>query len=290
MADNLDEEALDNPKNPQSEYLSDEIISTTSTETLIPKQEAKNMEVHHHPDLHHKPKKWKEYFLEFLMIFLAVTMGFIVENIREHITDRAKEKQYIAGFISSIKDDTANLRHVIEFDRQQIKGIDSMLNLSHVNMSIDSNRRLFYIIAVRYFYNTSSFKSNDATLQQLKSTGDYRLIEKDHVADSLTRYEANIRNIYYQGTYYEAYFKEILSRLDKLTDMTIFSDSSLATIEKRMSKSFPLLRDDSGKLTTFFNKIFDYSRITNAYAEYYLKPQLENSKSLIAFPKKSLKH
>ncbi len=31
------------------------------------------MEVHHHPDLHHKPKKWKEYFLEFLMIFLAVT-------------------------------------------------------------------------------------------------------------------------------------------------------------------------------------------------------------------------
>ncbi|MEO6838300.1 MAG: hypothetical protein ABI185_07915 [Ginsengibacter sp.] len=52
------------------------------------------MEVHHHPDIHHKPKKWKEYFLEFLMIFLAVTLGFFAENIRKHTTDRAKEKQY----------------------------------------------------------------------------------------------------------------------------------------------------------------------------------------------------
>ena len=43
------------------------------------------MEVHHHPDLHHEKKKWKEYFLEFLMIFLAVTLGFIAENIRESI-------------------------------------------------------------------------------------------------------------------------------------------------------------------------------------------------------------
>jgi hypothetical protein len=42
------------------------------------------MDVHHHPDLHHKKKNFKEYFLEFLMIFLAVTLGFIgsIRNIR----------------------------------------------------------------------------------------------------------------------------------------------------------------------------------------------------------------
>ncbi len=36
------------------------------------------MEVHHHP--HVEKKAFKEYFLEFLMIFLAVTMGFFAEN------------------------------------------------------------------------------------------------------------------------------------------------------------------------------------------------------------------
>ncbi|HEY4875714.1 MAG TPA: hypothetical protein VIH86_09100 [Puia sp.] len=41
------------------------------------------MEVHHHPDVHHQRKRFKEYFLEFLMIFLAVTMGFFAESLRE---------------------------------------------------------------------------------------------------------------------------------------------------------------------------------------------------------------
>lgn len=43
------------------------------------------MEVHHHPQLKHERKPWKKYFLEFLMIFLAVTMGFFAETIREKI-------------------------------------------------------------------------------------------------------------------------------------------------------------------------------------------------------------
>lgn len=56
------------------------------------------MEVHHHPDLHHKPKKQKEYLLEFLMIFLAVTMGFIAENIREHFIETRIVHQNLEGY------------------------------------------------------------------------------------------------------------------------------------------------------------------------------------------------
>ena len=67
------------------------------------------MEVHHHPDNHHNSKKWKEYFSEFLMIFLAVTLGFFAENIREHLTNSAKEKEYIAGFISNYENSSRSL-------------------------------------------------------------------------------------------------------------------------------------------------------------------------------------
>ena len=77
MAENLDNETSDNPIDPLWENPTEEVISAVEGDILILKQETENMEVHHHPDLHHKPKKWKEYFLEFLMIFLAVTMGFI---------------------------------------------------------------------------------------------------------------------------------------------------------------------------------------------------------------------
>ena len=82
----------ENSTGPNSDLTNQE---TAKNETLLvnneeassiedPKTIQNNMEVHHHPDLHHKAKPWKEYFLEFIMIFLAVTMGFFAENIREH--------------------------------------------------------------------------------------------------------------------------------------------------------------------------------------------------------------
>jgi hypothetical protein len=38
-------------------------------------------------------------FLEFLMIFLAVTMGFFAETIRENIKEHGQAKEYAAKFI-----------------------------------------------------------------------------------------------------------------------------------------------------------------------------------------------
>jgi hypothetical protein len=46
------------------------------------------MEVHHHS---HHPKKWKEYITEFLMLFLAVSLGFMAENIREHQIEKHRK-------------------------------------------------------------------------------------------------------------------------------------------------------------------------------------------------------
>ena len=49
------------------------------------------MEVHHHS---HHPKKWKEYITEFLMLFLAVTLGFLAEYLREvYDLDNTEEKK-----------------------------------------------------------------------------------------------------------------------------------------------------------------------------------------------------
>ena len=45
------------------------------------------MEVHYHPHMPKGEKKpFSEYLLEFLMISLAVTLGFFAESMREAIT------------------------------------------------------------------------------------------------------------------------------------------------------------------------------------------------------------
>jgi hypothetical protein len=244
------------------------------------------MDVHHHPDLHHKKKHFKEYLLEFLMIFLAVTLGFLAENMREHITDRSKEKEYIRGFIRNVQDDTANLKRIIIFDSIQVKGIDSFLLLNHADMKRDSNRKNFYYLVIRNFYNSASFTSNNATLQQLKSTGDYRLIKKDHVADSLSKYDTDIQGLSTQTIYYNEYFKEILSMLDGLTDMSIYRDSSFMKYGLFTPKPIPELNADNNQLRTLFNKAFDFRQITSSYANNMLKPELDNANRLISFLKK----
>jgi hypothetical protein len=244
------------------------------------------MEVHHHPDLHHKKKRFKEYFLEFLMIFLAVTLGFLAENLRESTTNRSKEKEYIRGFIRNVQDDTANLKHVIFVDNLQVSGIDKFLRLSHADMKLDSNRKNFYYLAIHTFYNSASFISNNATLQQLKSTGDFRLIKKDHVADSLSKYDNDIQSLVSQTNYYNDYFKEILSRLDGLTDMAIYEDTSYVKNGIYTDKPFPKLNADDKEIRTLFNKVYDLRFITSSYTGNMLKPMLDNATRLIVFLKK----
>jgi hypothetical protein len=58
------------------------------------------MEVHTHS--HTSRKKWTHYFWEFFMLFLAVTLGFLVENWREHVVEHRREKQFIETLIEDL--------------------------------------------------------------------------------------------------------------------------------------------------------------------------------------------
>jgi hypothetical protein len=51
------------------------------------------MEVHHDPKVENK--NFEEYFLEFIMIFLAVTLGFFGENTRDHFDEQKTRQKYL---------------------------------------------------------------------------------------------------------------------------------------------------------------------------------------------------
>jgi hypothetical protein len=68
------------------------------------------MEIHHHSDVHHKKKRFKESFLEFLMIFLAVSMGFLAEKIREGLADKNKELHYMQNLVADLGKELLSLQ------------------------------------------------------------------------------------------------------------------------------------------------------------------------------------
>ena len=74
-----------------------------------------NMEVHKHPhNVMHK-KKWGEYLLEFLMIFFAVFLGFLAENMREHKVEHARAKEFAVGLIRSLNADIGQFHFLRDF-------------------------------------------------------------------------------------------------------------------------------------------------------------------------------
>src|ERR1700730_277299 len=79
--------------------------SNIATKFSLPSPETE-MEVHHLPQLDHKPKPWKEYLLEGLMIFIAVMLGFFAENIREDITNNEHVRQLTSQLVKDLKTDT----------------------------------------------------------------------------------------------------------------------------------------------------------------------------------------
>src|ERR1700748_3641634 len=90
-----------------------------------------NMEVHHHPRV--EKKNFKEYFLEFLMIFLAVTMGFFAENIRENISDSKQEHEYAQSMINDLKSDVITYKTNDSINTTDCNTIDTIFTLLKTN-------------------------------------------------------------------------------------------------------------------------------------------------------------
>lgn len=147
------------------------------------------MEVHHHPELPHGAKKnFREYLLEGLMIFLAVFMGFIAENIREHISDSGKEKNYIRSLYGDLKKDSTQLAEVINIGGKLSNGQDSLLRMLKVRQLTPGQPDSIYRLFFKYGTIIPEFNVTERTMNQLISSGNFRLIENEDLADSISSY------------------------------------------------------------------------------------------------------
>ena len=158
------------------------------TENITPPQ-TQTMEVHHAHHPTHK-KKWTEYLLEFFMLFLAVFLGFVAENIRENYVERHRELGYIKSMIADLKTDTAKLRiNIAQFDTllsSQDRFITAF-NFSDKNNQQTLQKNLSSIMGFPDFIYT------DGTIQQLKNSGGFRLIENHDATDSIMAYDAAVK-------------------------------------------------------------------------------------------------
>ncbi|MBS1918118.1 MAG: hypothetical protein JST87_17745 [Bacteroidetes bacterium] len=200
------------------------------------------MEVHHHPKV--EKKNFKEYFLEFLMIFLAVTMGFFAESLREHIVEANKENDYIKTFIEDVKTDTVKIKNrIFIIQNLKLKAIDSLLFLLSTHQIKGHENDLYFL--GRNVTRYPIFVNNDRTITQLKNAGELRLIRNEAAADSIMSYEKTIEFIYKLQNDEDAERKELYSLLCRMYNPFVFDKITIGSRIVKPQGNPPLRSYDS---------------------------------------------
>jgi len=146
------------------------------------------MEVHHHPRV--EKKNFKGYFLEFLMIFLAVTLGFFAENIRESINDKTKIKSSVRSMIADLQSDVNMYNATILINKLSDRRIDTLISLLKLDRS---NTSRIYFLARYATANNNIYTPDTKTFDQMKSSDALKLIDSRKVADSISDYYQSLQ-------------------------------------------------------------------------------------------------
>ena len=224
------------------------------------------MEVHHHP--HVERKTFKEYFLEFLMIFLAVTLGFFAENLREHRADREKTTQYIRSFYEDLETDTARLHYLIDFETKKIAALNVLQSCydSILKNQIPASE----LIIIKNSLSNNPFRMNGRTFEQLTNAGGFRLLENAD-ADSIISYQTagnGLEN--YQATLYQQSQDNVRNAFNDLVDFVgysnLYSDITNNPLPDATEiKDQLLFSSDKRMLNKYFNNLFQYLRVIVAH-------------------------
>ncbi len=246
------------------------------------------MEVHHHS---HKPKNWKEYITEFIMLFAAVTLGFFAENLREHSIISHRIEQNKVAILKDLEQDAITIDSILIDEQNAIKTFDRLLNVlylaknNRINQEqlIDSIKVFPDIIATTFtlYVNNSSFKN-------MQSSGLLSYVEEEELKNRLSYYyEVVFKRIESNNVFFDQAGKEfgvtlpigIGSLIRKIN-----SDSTSYDLNKPSNYlNFMLSLQETKNLLQSEKFIFDIQKYYNQIFVYQLalqKAKEENAKLL----------
>jgi len=282
----MSEEKLDNhssqelPKTANESSTEFEGTHETNDQSI---NEPELMEVHHHAHHDHGKKNWKSYFWEFLMLFLAVFCGFMAEYQLEHKIEKDREVQYIESLIQNLKTDTAALTTSINSNYRKEAAWSSLLKLANENLSDSAVARKFYADFMKGGF-VPVFRPTDATIIQLKNSGNLRLIRNKEVVDSILEYDFRNRKILDHNETYSIHNNRLWDAAYPIMQGWIMADTSYVDFPKRAIKAVQLPPLNNDKLTNqvFFGILARGILITRVNRSYLIQ-QRESAELLITF-------
>ncbi len=203
------------------------------------------MEVHAHT--HTARKKWTHYFWEFLMLFLAVSLGFYAENTREVILHKKEVKSQLNSMLSDLQSDISLFDSVTARNSYGAEMADSLVELLHSDIS---NTTEIYFAARTVTANLGYYYTNAKSFEQLKMAGMLRYIKNKDLLDSIGTYYTSFQWLANQIDLQRLKMDEVHKGNARLFDSYVFQQmmidikiiSATATGGQRTTISKPLAK------------------------------------------------
>ena len=222
------------------------------SEIKNPKSEITKMEVHHHPEV--EKKGFKEYILEGLMIFLAVTMGFFAESLREHINEHNRAKDFAVSLYADLKADTAEMHDYLRYHKIAVANVDTLMQMVANNDPKDlPSGRLYWFGLWGGAFRV--FIPHDATLTEMKSSGSLRffadlvfnskLQQYDQLCQNLKSFENLTVGTYtevrkYRAQLFNFKYNNVINNISAIKNTKV----KMAKVDSFMKTNPPLLNTD----------------------------------------------
>jgi len=212
------------------------------------------------------------------MLFLAVTMGFIVENIREQYIESHRAHELVTPLIEDLKQDTAALTTLIELRENQNKVLDTIRDIMNNDKWKLGSKKL-YSLFTRYI-RRQEFQNRNTTIEQLKNSGYLRYFKDQKLVSLLQKYVIDMQLVKDRQARELQVMDNFIDPLNsKFFDQSAFE---LGRVETTPESKFMIRHVNEFNKDDFINQLDFLNRIRqNNNSGIYNKKALESANKLL---------
>ena len=221
-----------------------------------------------------KKRNWTSYFKEFFMLFLAISLGFFVENQREAYVENKSAKVLAQSMLEDLEQDRKALQEGIRFMEEKDQNMDEFLLMLHAP-GADWDTVTFYK-SMTMVFSTFPFSPTDGTYSQMKSSGTLRYFDQ-RLVNKMNAYDNQLKKIVFRDELVNMAEWELVPIAATLINFEVTGE---LRFNKPITKETYIKIRDQDTLDLFINKVVTVRTMTGRSLQEY-RVQLLLSEDLI---------
>lgn len=221
-----------------------------------------------------KKKNWKSYFKEFFMLFLAISLGFFVENQRETYVENKSAKVLAQSMLADLEQDREALQEAIRFAQEKDQAMEDFLDMLHAPRATWDTMAIYQ--GITKVFTTFPFAPTDGTYSQMKSSGTLRYFDQALV-NQMNAYDNQLKKTVFREEIVETAEWELVPFAATILNFEVTGE---LRFNRPVTKKMYIKILDQNTLEIFINKIVTVRTMMGRSLQEY-KVQLEIGEDLI---------